>query len=620
MGGDPTIQLRLQQMALALQQAAQANSGAQAAAGAEVFGGGLKDGADPQVVYIEVRTDQLGRPQLILSGPLRLFTPQQAPTVTASQSPTVGAEGTIEPTVFLPSESHTAGQPMPHASPATGALAYGRALVFSPAQSSAHQSGAQPQTLIPTRTGDRPLDPQAGRLPTETAVQTPRHTALSGSRADAGVAYSSQGTSALPTTSVERIPTAVQQLLTHLQLLPPGTRTEDVLSRLGEVVLIWNQEVANHSDLPPDAVRAVNHLLASAVLSVALADPQAQALAPRSQPPQNPRTEVQGGTQAHHLFAATAGTRLPLSSARIAEAVVNLLSGAHLQTQSTPLQQARTQAQPLPQQAHRPPLMGAHAEGVPPAVRPDALVRPETLVRQTREEVRQARVIVSPETERIEREESRHPQVIVEPSYEREPHRDPAYASETTLDALWPDLHQDLRAGGFLDDRNGSIRVLRSADEGRSLLNLVASRTPAAFDPIDLLELIGQKIGWGERGSPVNEAFARLAGYRGLSDRTKAGALLEPLRDVIVILGMGSESLTATEISLLNRFEAHLPVVEMFLENEAWFERLENRGANARAILESEAEESRSLYVDHLAKQNGMMILFGPSETPQLVS
>lgn len=613
-------------MALALQQAAEAHSGAQAVAGAEVFGDALKDAVvNGDRVVVELRTNPLtGRPELSIStGPLRLFVPQAAPAAEARPE----LAGVDVPVDLAPYASHEPPTVAPHASSATGAMAHGRELVYGQPHPTTGPSGAQPQSLIPTRTGDRPLSREAGHARPETANRATSHPGAS--RPETGPARALQGALSLPAAPIDRVPPAVQQLLTHLQLLPPGARNEEVLPRLSEVIRAWHHEALRPSDLPPDTVRAVNHLLASAVLSVALADPQAQVPAPRSESLPNPRAETQGGTQAHPLFAAEAPTRLPLSSARIAEAVVNLLSRAHLQAAQTPLQ-ARLPAQPLPQ-THRTPSLGpagnplgtsgTHAERTPPALRPEALVRPETLGRsQTREEARQARVIVSPETERIEREGERHPQVVVEPTYEREPQRDPAYASEATLEALWPDLHQDLRAGGFLDNLNGSIRVLQSTDEGRALLNLVASRTPAGFDPIDLLELIGQKIGWGERGSPVNEAFARLAGYRGLSDRTKAGALLEPLRDVIVILGMGHEGLAGTEISLLSRFEAHLPVAEMFLENEAWFDRLENKTSDSRATLESEMEEARNLYVDYLARQHGMRNLFNAPPAPQLVN
>jgi len=122
--------------------------------------------------------------------------------------------------------------------------------------------------------------------------------------------------------------------------------------------------------------------------------------------------------------------------------------------------------------------------------------------------------------------------------------------------------------------------------------------------------------------SPVNEAFARLASYRKIGDGTKAAALLEPLQDAITILAMSGGSLTPEEDHVLRRFEGHLPVVEMFLEpeHEGWFLRLENRKSDSRSILETEMEEARALYVDHLAKQNGLRNLFNAPETPRLLN
>jgi len=120
----------------------------------------------------------------------------------------------------------------------------------------------------------------------------------------------------------------------------------------------------------------------------------------------------------------------------------------------------------------------------------------------------------------------------------------------------------------------------------------------------------------------VNEAFASLSSYRKIGEGTKAAALLEPLQDAITILALSNGQLTSEEGHVLQRFEAHLPIVEMFLEpvHEGWFARLENRKSDSRSMLENEMEEARNLYVDHLARQNGMRHLFNAPETPRLLN
>ena len=624
-----------------MQNQANAQFGAQLGSGVGVFNEGSLNGELGQqvTIYIQVQENQLGRPEVSISlGSARIFLPQQTRTSDVIKSngaePHTAAGEAVPQSVVLPGVQ--AEQMSAHLTNATAALSFGRELVFH-----SSQDAVLPQSLIPSRTGDAPVAGNHGNVSRETSQALIRQGRDPGG--ETGSTARVQVSLAVPSAAIERVPQAVRELLTQLQLLPPGTHSDDVLPRLQEVVRLWQQEASQNSKLPPDVVRVVNHFLASAVLSVALADPKTQTSSNRPDSPLSARPEARDGASiGNPLFASLTPNLTQISGTRIAEAVMNLLSGTQPQTQTMPqvkpqsvpqASPARPEAPPLPQQqAHRAPSLGPsaplggqsgiHAEPMALTAKGEGMVRLDAAGRPlTREEVREQRSI--PRTDvHPEIDQDRPVETPSQGSYEREAHSETAYDGNAALEVLWPRLVGTLQAAGYLDQ--GSIRRLRDAADGAILLNLISTFVPDGFDLIDVMELIRAKIGWSENRGFVNETLGRTAGYRMRWRITKEGALMEPVQDVMMLLGFGFEPASDEEMGLLRRFEAHAPLVEAFSDHAAWVASLDDKAfKNPDAKQETIANDlaaARGFFQDFANRHALPAVPAGPVEMPRLLN
>ncbi len=380
------------------------------------------------------------------------------------------------------------------------------------------------------------------------------------------------------------LPEVVWELLARLDFLPPGTRTEEALTRFGEVLRLWVQE-SRHADLPPDVVRVVNQFFASAVFAVA-----SRAIHTPSQMVPGERGMGRQGNLSEQ--ARPAGTSFgdirfsSLTAQKIAGAVFQILSrylpqGVPQRQGPTPqLPQGMTAfpSRPLPTETPSLPSArqpaSARQEAKAPATG-NLLQGPEREGERTRS--RTARFFEG--SLPAAREEGEEAPVFV-PG--RPTERDPFAGSgeqeqerEALPEAVWERLQEELSRGRFIDQESGAIRGLRTVEEGKALLQRLSGLVSPGLDLIDLLNLINHKIGWSERSGAINVALFRLANYQRGFGANKMQALWEPLGDVTMTLDQvegGLLSLEESEISALDLmgFEIHLEVVRMFLDRPSW--------------------------------------------------
>lgn len=558
--------------------------------------------------YLGVGQGQQGEPQPgLMDGANRIFL--QLPSSASTQTVTASIT-TVDGQVITPEMLARTVGGAENATPLTTfVMTAGRETVFrQPTAASTLFPGAHAASSLP-QTAGRPDSPSvaAGR-PDGGATQ------LGGGRATERQTVPQMAAAAKAAAAAQtqgHLPAVVCDILARLEILPPGVRPEEVLPRLQEVVRLWVQGSRN-TDLPPDVVRVVNHFLLSAVLLANLSNPESQAprLSRHEAAASSTGTLSQGleGFQGRQTHAPM----LHLSTANIAQAVLSILSGSH----ATPVM---NQA-PVPQTAQPVPQRGADPQGASaqrsnvaaPSVRSGAENHPQRTARpqsggQAATDFFKAQK-GSPDAVRSygRSEEDRRRDDVDEADirplapHERESFAGSGGGEQEDEEALFGRAIEILEKGMFIVKSEGRIglRTLRDTD-AVPLVELLAALVPSGNDILDLLEIMAlQGFGWGEERGPVNAALQRLANYRTLGNGTKSDALLEPLRDVVIVLGMNEMGLSPEEDLVLQRFEAHLPVVEMYLGDEAWIGRLEDD----RDILAEELADSRSQWERHLKR------------------
>jgi hypothetical protein len=482
--------------------------------------------------------------------------------------------------------------------PAASALAFGSHAVFAPetptasplsflGHAEASLAGNGPSTLA-GRVGE-------GFLAAQGMAAAPQNAAATAGRGELPAARPSANLESI------KISEVVRDVLVRLEILPPGVSTEEALPRLQEIFRLWTAEGAQKGDLPAEVVRVVSNFLASAVLATAL--PGGASVTDGAEARLSPEAQAgfAGGTNSP-LFAE--GTRPdfrfgPLTRNDIAKAVMSALTGAPF-TPQAPLSGRAFAPGQSAQQGSDAPRFGTMLPPSPAGSKADekdaANVRLSTMVRtdagpdrasQSRDGKANTRLTGDEHRERTEASD-------VDPEKRRAAHDQESHAGSGTeedahaVEALWGDLHAALDRAGFVSE-TGSLRALHSAEEGRDFLNIIAPRVPNGWDLIDALGLVDARMGLAPEAGAVNAALHRLAGYRTRWKNDKVRAVLEPLHDAFVELGlldlvetgqMGRESIKITHEDLKG-FETHVAAVQLIVDRPEWISRIgddEDRG------------------------------------------